>query len=122
MKKKEFIPLIVPSERERRVGNYGVSVTNGAFGGGRVVGLDESAEAVTVHFAPFASLVEGEVRGRLECSMRFGKIPASDKPSLTVGVQEVRCLVIEEGSDSYLVVYPKPEEVIAAFRAAKAPS
>lgn len=119
MKTKEFVPFILPSEREKRIGSYGVSVTNGAFGGGRVIGLDENAETITVHFAPFASLVGGEVRGRMECSMKFGKAPASDKPPLRVGAQEVRCLIIDEGPDSFQILYPPANEVIAEFRAAK---
>lgn len=121
-KEKEFTPLIQLAEREKCIGNYGVSVANGSVGGGRVVGLDEGVEAITVHFSPFAALVQGEVRGRMECDMKFGKSAAPDKPPLSVGVQFIRCLVIEEGPESYLVLYPRPEDVIAEFRAAKAPS
>lgn len=119
MKEKEFTPLIQSTEREKRIGNYGVSVANGSFGGGRVIGLDEDAETITVYFSPFASLVQGEVRGRMECKMPFEKERPPDKPTLMVGLQLAQCLVIEEGPESYLVFYPKPEEIIAAFRAAK---
>lgn len=121
MKKIDFTPFIPPAEREKCVGKYGVSVANGAFGGGKVIGLEEDAEVITVHFSPFASLVQGEVRGRMECKMPFGKKGAPEKPPLSVGFHHICCLIIEEGTESYLVLYPKPEDVIAAFRAAKAP-
>ena len=119
-KKEEFVPLIIPSEHDEQVGNYGVSVANGSFGGGKVVGLSENAEKILVHLAPFASLIQGEVRGRLECEMPFEKKTAGDKPPISVGYCLIRCLVIEEGSESFLILYPRPEKVIAGYRAEKA--
>ncbi|MEK7208355.1 MAG: hypothetical protein AAB699_02275 [Patescibacteria group bacterium] len=117
--KKEFVPLIPPSERDEQAGNYGVSVANGSFGGGKVIGLSEDAEKVTVHFAPFASLVQGEVRGRLECEMPFPKKVGGERPPLSAGHHLVCCLIIEEGPESFLILYPRPEKVIADYRAAK---
>ena len=96
-KEKEFTPFISSTEREKRIGNYGVSVANGSFGGGRIIGLDENAESIIINFSPFASLVQGEVRGRMECEMPFGKKREPEKPQLSVGYQTIRCLIIEEG-------------------------
>lgn len=121
MKEKEFTPLIPTPEREKCIGKYGVSVANGAFGGGRIIGLNETAERITVHFSPFGSLVQGELRGRMECEMPFEK-EGDTKHPVSVGFHTIRCLIIEEGPESYLVFYPKPEEIIAAFRATKTPT
>mgnify|MGYP001600296890 CR=1 FL=1 len=121
MKKIEFTPLIPPAECEKCIGKYGVSVANGALGGGKIIGLDEDATTITVHFSPFATLVLGEVSGRMECKMPFEKDVVAGKPPLSVGFHHIRCLIIEEGAESHLVFYPRPEDVIAEFRAAKVP-
>ena len=117
MKKEEFVPLIIPSEREKWVGNYGVSVANGSFGGGRVTRIDENGDMLDVHFSPYASLIQGEVRGRMHCKMSFEKERGAERSPLITRAQKIECLVVEDGPESYLILYPSPEDVIARFRA-----
>jgi len=118
-KKEEFVPLVKIANRDNYVENYGISVANGSFGGGRVTRIDENHDTLDVHFSPYASLIQGEVRGRMHCKMSFEKDRDADRPPLTVNTQPIECLVVEDGPESYLILYPRPEKVIKKFRVMK---